>query len=106
MKKLLLTLFLVLALPMVVLAQDPKLLALEARAVAVGAPTYAEWCLDNNVFWAGYEGFVDFMDNYLTPENRVKVIAAKAYSPSKLGAILPSGSGQNVSEWLKVNPWK
>ena len=87
------------------LAADPKLPALEARAAAVGAPSYAEWCSEGNVFWAGYEGFVDFMDNYVTEETRAKVIAAKAYSPSKLTTVMP-GTTQSVTEWLKVNPWK
>lgn len=101
MKKLFI-LFLTLVFPVSVMAQS--LPELEARSIAVGGPNYVEWCLSGNVFWAGYEGFVDFMDNYLTPENRQTVIDAKAYSPKKLNNLL-YGTGQSVGEWLEVNPW-
>ena len=87
------------------LAADPKLPAMEAKAASVGAPSYAEWCMDGNVFWAGYEGFVDFIANYATEETRKLVIEKKAYSPGKLSSVLP-GTGQSVQEWLVVNPWK
>lgn len=106
MKKLLLSLLVVLSLPMAALAADPKLPALEARAAAVGAPNYADWCKGSGSWGAGYEGFVDFMDNYLTPENRTKVLDAKAYSASTIYSVLPHGGDQDYAEWLVVNPWK
>lgn len=76
---------------------------LNGRSGVLGLPPFHTWAWTtdgslNNSFGAGYAGFVDICENYLTKENLAKVKAAKAFSKDSMANIL-SGSGQSVQEW-------
>ena len=91
-------------LPMASVMAAPSTDNLNGRSGVLGLPPFQSWAWQadgktlNNSFNAGYAGFVDICENYLTKENLAKVKAAQAYSSDKMNNVL-NGSGQSVSEW-------
>ena len=77
---------------------------LNARAEVLGIQSFEEWSPANS-FWAGYEGFVDMCENYLTEESLEAVKASNAGSAGSIQTAI-TDHGQSVDEWRDTNPWE